>query len=60
MTDDIEKKVYRGAIKVPYKHTGGAYVERFITEIGRIHMIMTMGLYTKNQLIGLLAKLCRL
>lgn len=32
--------------------------EQFITEIGKIHMIMTMGLYTKNQLIGLLAKLC--
>lgn len=32
--------------------------EQFITEIGKIHMIMTMGLYTKNQLISLLARLC--
>jgi uncharacterized OB-fold protein len=40
MTDEIEKKVYRGAIKVPYKHTGGAYVERFITEIGKNNKIL--------------------
>ena len=40
MTDDIEKKVYRGRIKVPYKHTGGAYVERFITEIGKSNKIL--------------------
>ena len=32
--------------------------EQFITEIGNIHLRMAMGLYTKNQLIGLLAKLC--
>lgn len=32
--------------------------EQFITEIGKIHLRMAMGLYTKNQLIGLLAKLC--
>ena len=34
--------------------------EKFITEIGNIHLRMAMGLYTKNQLIGLLAKLCNL
>jgi uncharacterized OB-fold protein len=39
MTDDIEKKVYRGRIKVPYKHTAGAYVEKFITEIGKNNKI---------------------
>lgn len=35
-----EKKVFRGKIKVPYKHTAGAYVERFITEIGKNKRIM--------------------
>ncbi|MFW9949467.1 MAG: Zn-ribbon domain-containing OB-fold protein [Candidatus Thorarchaeota archaeon] len=39
MSQEIEKKVYRGAIKVPYKHTAGAYVERFITEIGKNNKI---------------------
>ncbi len=39
MNQEIEKKVYRGAIKVPYKHTAGAYVERFITEIGKNNKI---------------------
>ena len=40
MSEELEKKVYRGAIKVPYEHTAGAYVERFITEIGKKHKIM--------------------
>jgi uncharacterized OB-fold protein len=40
MSEDKEKKIYRGRIKVPYKHTAGAYVERFITEIGKNHKIM--------------------
>lgn len=35
-----EKKIFRGKIKVPYKHTAGAYVERFITEIGKNNRIM--------------------
>ena len=39
MNQEIEKKVYRGAIKVPYKHTAGAYVEKFITEIGKNNKI---------------------
>ena len=39
MNQEIEKKVFRGAIKVPYKHTAGAYVERFITEIGKNNKI---------------------
>ena len=39
MTNDIEKKVYHGRIKVPYKHTAGAYVERFLTEIGKNNKI---------------------
>ena len=40
MSEELEKKVFRGRIKVPYKHTAGAYVERFITEIGKNHKIM--------------------
>ena len=40
MTDDNEKKIYHGRIKVPYKHTAGAYVEKFITEIGKNNKIM--------------------
>ena len=39
MKQEIEKKVYRGRIKVPYKHTAGAYVEKFITEIGKNNKI---------------------
>jgi len=39
MNQEIEKKVYRGRIKVPYKHTAGAYVEKFITEIGKNNKI---------------------
>jgi uncharacterized OB-fold protein len=35
-----EQKVFRGKIKVPYKHTAGAYVERFITDIGKRKRIM--------------------
>lgn len=40
MSEELERKVYRGAIKVPYEHTAGAYVEKFITEIGKKHKIM--------------------
>jgi uncharacterized OB-fold protein len=40
MGEEIEKKVFRGRIKVPYKHTSGAYVEKFITDIGKNHKIM--------------------
>ena len=40
MNEEVEKKVYRGRIKVPYKHTAGAYVEKFITEIGKNNKIM--------------------
>ncbi len=40
MSEDKEKKMFRGRIKVPYKHTAGAYVERFITEIGKNHKIV--------------------
>ena len=39
MSQEIEKKVFRGRIKVPYKHTAGAYVEKFITEIGKNNKI---------------------
>ena len=39
MTEDNEKKIYHGRIKVPYKHTAGAYVEKFITEIGKNNKI---------------------
>ncbi len=39
MNQEIEKKVFRGIIKVPYKHTAGAYVEKFITEIGKNNKI---------------------
>lgn len=40
MNEEMEKKVFRGRIKVPYKHTAGAYVEKFITEIGKNDKIM--------------------
>ena len=40
MSEEKEKKVYRGRIKVPYEHTAGAYVEKFITDIGKNHKIM--------------------
>ncbi len=40
MVEDIEEKVFRGRIKVPYKHVAGAYVEKFITEIGKNNKIM--------------------
>ena len=39
MNQEIEKKVFRGGIKVTYKHTAGAYVEKFITEIGKNNKI---------------------
>ena len=39
MNQEIEKKVFRGRIKVPYKHTAGAYVEKFLTEIGKNNKI---------------------
>ena len=35
-----ERKVFRGKIKVKYVHTAGAYVERFINEIGKNRRIM--------------------
>ena len=35
-----EKKVFEGRIKVPYKHTAGAYVEKFLTIIGKDQKIM--------------------
>ena len=40
LNEELEKKVFRGRIKVPYKHTAGAYVEKFITEIGKNNKIM--------------------
>lgn len=40
MNEELEKKVFRGRIKVPYKHTAGVYVEKFITEIGKNNKIM--------------------
>jgi len=40
MNDDIEKKIFKGRIKVPYKHTSGAYVENFITNIDKNNKIM--------------------
>ncbi|MFX1526194.1 MAG: Zn-ribbon domain-containing OB-fold protein [Promethearchaeota archaeon] len=40
MGEEIEKKIFKGRIKVPYKHTAGAYVEKFITHIGKEHKIM--------------------
>lgn len=40
MGEEIEKKIFKGRIKVPYKHTAGAYVEKFITLIGKEHKIM--------------------
>lgn len=40
MNEEEEKKVYKGRIKVPYKHTAGAYVEKFITDIGKNNKIM--------------------
>jgi len=39
MSQDMEKKIFRGRIKVPYKHTAGAYVEKFITEIAKNNKI---------------------
>ena len=35
-----DKRVFDGRIKVPYKHTAGAYVEKFLTEIGQNRKIM--------------------
>lgn len=40
MSEEIEKKVFRGKIKLTYKHVGGAYVERFFREIGKNQQIM--------------------
>jgi hypothetical protein len=40
MSDDMEKKIFKGRIKVPYKHTAGAYVENFITNIDKNNKIM--------------------
>lgn len=40
MSEEKEKKIYRGRIKVPYKHTAGDYVERFMEEIGKNDKIM--------------------
>ena len=40
MSEEIEKKVFRGKIKLTYKHVGGAYVERFFREIGKNKKIM--------------------
>ncbi|MFX0031547.1 MAG: Zn-ribbon domain-containing OB-fold protein [Candidatus Hodarchaeota archaeon] len=40
MGEEIEKKIFKGRIKVPYKHTAGAYVEKFITDIGKNQKIM--------------------
>jgi uncharacterized OB-fold protein len=40
MSEEREKKIYKGRIKVPYEHTAGAYVEKFITDIGKNHKIM--------------------
>lgn len=40
MGEEVEKKIFHGRIKVPYKHTAGAYVEKFITDIGVNHKIM--------------------
>jgi len=38
--EERNKKIFKGRIKVPYKHTAGAYVEKFITEIGKNNKIM--------------------
>lgn len=35
----MEKKIFNGRIKVPYKHTAGAYVEKFIKQIGKENKI---------------------
>jgi len=40
MSEEIEKKIFRGKIKLTYKHVGGAYVERFFREIGKNKKIM--------------------
>ncbi len=40
MSEEIEKKVFRGKIKLTYKHVGGKYVERFFREIGKNQKIM--------------------
>jgi uncharacterized OB-fold protein len=41
MEEEIDERlVYRGRIKVPYKHVAGAYVEKFITEIDKNQRIM--------------------
>ena len=37
--EEMEKKIFKGRIKVPYKHTAGPYVEKFITEIGKKNKI---------------------
>jgi len=33
---------------------------RFMTEIGSVHVRIVMGLATKTQMVGLLARLCKL
>jgi uncharacterized OB-fold protein len=35
-----DKKIFKGRIKVPYKHTAGDYVEKFLTEIGQNQKIL--------------------
>ncbi|MBD3214508.1 MAG: DNA-binding protein [Candidatus Lokiarchaeota archaeon] len=40
MSEEKEKKIYRGRIKVPYKHTAGDYVEKFMEGIGKDDKIM--------------------
>jgi uncharacterized OB-fold protein len=39
MDENLEKKIFRGRIKVPYKHVAGAYVEKFITDIDKSNTI---------------------
>jgi len=39
MSQDNEK-IYRGRIKVPYSHTAGKYVKKFLVEIGKNDRIM--------------------
>jgi hypothetical protein len=39
MSQDNEK-IYRGRIKVPYSHTAGKYVKKFLEEIGKNNRIM--------------------
>ncbi|MBD3196321.1 MAG: DNA-binding protein, partial [Candidatus Lokiarchaeota archaeon] len=40
MSGDNEKKIYRGRIKVPYKHTAGHYVQTFLEGIGKEDKIL--------------------